>query len=62
MSQPGRPDVILSWTDGQVLHQVQQTTALGGTASWENVGEPVQANSMRIPLGPGNLFVRVRGQ
>jgi hypothetical protein len=41
---------------------VQQTTALGDPGSWENVGEPVQANSMRIPVGPGNLFLRVRGQ
>jgi hypothetical protein len=41
---------------------VQQTTAAGGTASWENVGEPMPTSTMRVPLGPGNLFLRVRGQ
>jgi hypothetical protein len=55
-------EVVLTWTGGQGSYQVQQTTTLGATSSWENVGEPVQANSMRIPLVPGNLFLRVRGQ
>jgi hypothetical protein len=41
---------------------VQQTTTLGTTGSWENVGDPVPANSMRIPLVLGHQFLRVRGQ
>jgi len=55
-------EFVLSWTGGQGPYQVQQTTTLGPTAMWENVGEPVQATSMRIPLGPGTVFFRVRGQ
>lgn len=55
-------DVVLNWTGGQGPYQVQQTTTLGTADSWENVGDPVQANSMRVPLEPGNLFLRVRGQ
>jgi hypothetical protein len=53
-------DVVLNWTGGQGPYQVQQTTTLGTTSSWENVGDPVQANSMRIPLGSGPQFLRVR--
>ena len=55
-------DVVLNWTGGQGPYQVQQTTTLGATSSWENVGEPVQANSLRLPLGSGPQFLRVRGQ
>ena len=53
-------EVVLNWTGGQGPYQVQQTTTLGATSSWENVGDPVQANSMRVPRGPGSLFLRVR--
>jgi hypothetical protein len=55
-------DVVLNWTGGQGPYQVQQTAALSDTSSWEDVGVPVQANWMRVPLGPGTLFLRVRGQ
>jgi len=41
---------------------MQQTTTLVAANAWENVGEPVPTNSMRIPLDPGNRFFRVRGQ
>ena len=55
-------EVVLDWTGGQGPYQVQQTTTLGPTPTWENVGEPLHATSMRIPIGPGNVFLRVRGQ
>lgn len=55
-------EVVMNWTGGQDPYQVQQTTTLGPTTTWENVGEPAQATSMRIALGPGNVFLRVRGQ
>ena len=55
-------EVILNWTGGQGPYQVQQSTAMDDTCSWENVGEPVQPNSLRIPFSPGNRFLRVRGQ
>lgn len=55
-------EVILNWTGGLGPYQVEQTTTLSATSSWENVGEPVQTNSVRIPLSPGTLFLRVRGQ
>lgn len=55
-------EVLLNWTGGQGPYQVQQTATLGDPGSWQNVGEPVTANSLRIPLGTGNVFLRVRGQ
>jgi hypothetical protein len=55
-------EAILNWTGGQGPYQVQQTTAMDDTGSWENVGDRVQANSMRMPSAPGNVFLRVRGQ
>jgi hypothetical protein len=55
-------EVLLNWTGGQGPYQVQQTTTLDSTCIWENVGEPVRTNSMRMPCGPGNVFLRVRGQ
>ena len=55
-------EFVLSWTGGQGPYQVQQTPTLGPTNVWENVGEPVPTNSVRVPLGPGNVFLRVRGQ
>jgi uncharacterized delta-60 repeat protein len=54
--------VVLNWTGGRGPYQVQQTTDLGNPSSWENMGEPVQTNSVSLPVGPGNLFLRVRGQ
>jgi hypothetical protein len=55
-------EVVLTWTGEQGPYQVQQTTVLGDPASWEDLGGPVQTNSMRIPIGPGTLLLRVRGQ
>ena len=55
-------EALLNWTGGQGPYQVQQTATLGDPGSWQNVGDPVQANSMRMPLGNGNQFLRVRGQ
>jgi hypothetical protein len=55
-------NVVLSWTGGQGPYQVQQTTHLGDSISWENVGAAAQTNSMTLPIGPGNLFLRVCGQ
>jgi hypothetical protein len=54
--------VLLRWTGGLGPYQVQQTTDLGSSNSWVNVGEAVQTNSMTLPVGTGNLFLRVRGQ
>jgi hypothetical protein len=55
-------EVVLNWTGGLGPYQVQQCTNLSGTISWANVSEPTPTNSMRIPLGPGQVFLRVRGQ
>jgi uncharacterized delta-60 repeat protein len=55
-------EVVLNWTGGQGPYQVQQSSNLGGIIAWDNVGEPVPTNSMRLLLSPGNLFLRVRGQ
>lgn len=54
--------VRLHWTGEQDLYQVQQAVTLGSSNSWVNVGGPVQTNTMALPIGPGNLFLRVRGQ
>ncbi len=56
------PNVLLSWTGGQPPYQVQKTTQLSSTNYWENVGGPIQTNSMTLPIEPGNLFLRVCGQ
>ena len=53
-------NLVLHWTSGYGPCQVQQTASLGASNSWENVGAPVQTNSMSLPIGPGNLFLRVR--
>jgi uncharacterized delta-60 repeat protein len=51
--------MILSWTGGQGPYQVQQSSDLS-QASWQNVGTPVQTNSISLPTGDENLFLRVR--
>jgi hypothetical protein len=55
-------DVVLNWTGGQGPYQVQKTTSMGAACVWEDVGGPVTTNSMRLSCGPGNVFLRVRGQ
>ncbi len=40
---------------------MQQTTHLSQTNAWQNLGGPVQTNSITLPIGPGPLFLRVRG-
>ncbi|MCP5523744.1 MAG: immunoglobulin domain-containing protein [Verrucomicrobiales bacterium] len=55
-------DVILNWTGGQGPYQVQRTATPAEPNSWQNADAPVPTNSMRIPLGPGHQFFRVRGQ
>lgn len=50
----------LSWTGGTGPFQVQQTTSLSTPVSWQNVGDPVAANSLTLPIEPGTLFWRVR--
>jgi len=54
--------ILLHWTGGQGPYQVQQVASLGSVASWEDVGVPVQTNSISFPVGMGTLFLRVRGQ
>lgn len=54
-------NAVLNWTGGFGPYQVQQTTDLGSTNSWENVGEPMQTISITLPFGSSNLFLRVRG-
>jgi uncharacterized delta-60 repeat protein len=54
--------VILSWTGAPGPYQVQQTTDLSSPNSWQNLGGPVQSNSMSLPIESGNLFLRVRQQ
>ena len=51
--------VVLSWPRGQGSYQVQQTTDLSNSDSWQDVGVPVQTNSMSLPIGTGALFLRV---
>jgi uncharacterized delta-60 repeat protein len=55
-------NIVLSWAGGQGPYQVQQTTNVAATNSWQNVGTAIQTNSATIPLGTGRLFLRVRGQ
>ena len=54
--------IQLRWTGGQGPYQVQQAASLGGFTSWEDVGVPMETNSMALPVGTGTLFLRVRGQ
>lgn len=54
--------VLLRWTGGQGPYQIQATTNLGNSNSWENLGETTQTNSIALPLGTDNLFLRIRGQ
>lgn len=35
---------------------------MGAGCVWEDVGGPVGGNSLRIPLSPGQVFLRVQGQ
>jgi uncharacterized delta-60 repeat protein len=55
-------EILLRWVNGQGPYQVQQTVSLGGFTSWEDVGVPVETNSISLPVGIGTLFLRVRGQ
>jgi uncharacterized delta-60 repeat protein len=52
--------LILNWTGGQGPYQVEQSTNLNIPNSWQSVGTPVPSNSMSLPIGSGNLFLRVR--
>jgi len=54
--------VWLSWTGGLGPYQVQQTSHLESPTSWQDVGTPLATNSISLPLGPTNRFLRVRGQ
>jgi uncharacterized delta-60 repeat protein len=51
---------VLNWTGGQSPYQVEQTAHLNNSDSWQDLGEPVQSNSVLLPLGASNLFLRVR--
>lgn len=55
-------DLSLTWTGGEPPYQVQQRTEFGAAGRWDNLGEPTFTNSVRIPRGPANLFLRVQGQ
>jgi len=54
--------VVLSWTGGRAPYQVQQNTDLANPGGWTDLGDPVWTDSITLPIGPGNLFLRVRGQ
>lgn len=54
--------VNLNWTGGPGLFQVQQTTNLSNPNSWQNLGTPMTTNSITLPIGAGNQFLRVRSQ
>jgi len=54
--------VFLSWTGGQGPYQVQQSTDLGNPNSWQDLGAPLTTNSITLPIGTGNQFLRVRSQ
>ncbi len=51
----------LNWTGGQIPFQVQQTADATETNSWQNMGPPMQTNSISVSIGPGSRFFRVRG-
>jgi uncharacterized delta-60 repeat protein len=51
--------VSLNWTGGPGTYQVQQTTNLTPPVVWQDVGGPMQSNSMSVPIGPDSLFLRV---
>jgi len=55
-------NVEVSWNGGQGPYQVQQSTDLRLPGSWQDVGAPVTGNSTSLPIGPGTVFLRVRGQ
>jgi len=54
--------LLLTWTGAQPPYQVQQSTNLANPNAWQNVGTPVQTNSMTLPISAGYQFLRVRTQ
>jgi hypothetical protein len=53
-------DVVLRWSGGLGTYQVEQTADISNSNSWQSVGAAVQTNSVTLPIGAGNLFLRVR--
>jgi len=53
---------VLNWIGGQGPYQVQQTIDATQPNSWQDVGAPIMGNSISLPIGPGTMFLRVRGQ
>ncbi|MBI5385354.1 MAG: immunoglobulin domain-containing protein [Verrucomicrobia bacterium] len=54
-------NLILKWTGGPGPYQVQQATQFGPSNTWESLGNLMLTNSFSLPIGSGNLFLRVRG-
>ena len=53
---------ILSWTGSRSPYQLQQTSHLENSNSWQDVGAPMETNCISLPIGTNNVFLRVRGQ
>jgi uncharacterized delta-60 repeat protein len=54
------PGLILSWTGGEGIYQVQQTATPSDPNSWSDAGNPSSTNRMTIPVGGQSTFLRVR--
>jgi hypothetical protein len=52
-------DVAVSWTGGRGPFQLLQRSNFDGRGAWEDVGEPVDSNSVILPIAPGVRFLRV---
>jgi uncharacterized delta-60 repeat protein len=54
------PSLLLQWTGGKGPYQVQAASDLGAPEPWQDLGSPLQGQSVTVPLGPGTQFLRVR--
>ena len=53
---------VLNWHGGQAPYRVQQAMQLGVNNVWENLGDPIFTNSMTVPSGSQQMYLRVIGQ
>ena len=54
-------NLLLSWTGGIAPYQVQMTTNLAGSV-WENIGGPINGNSLALSPTNAAAFYQLYGQ
>ena len=54
-------DLVIEWKGGQGPYQLQFKADLN-SATWENLGEPLDAFTATVPIGTDVKYIRVRGQ